>query len=323
MSSTDATGHSLQRRGVFGANVGDRAFRWCLLIFAATVLGLIVVLAYELSRASLPAIRQFGWRFIVSSTWDPVHRVFGALPFIYGTLVSSLLALLIAVPISLGTALFLAELAPRWLRGPVSFLVELLAAVPSVVYGLWGIFVLVPLLRPVEAWLGQHLGVVPLFRGPAYGIGMLAAGLVLAIMVIPFITAVSREVLQSVPVSQREAAYALGATRWEAMRGPVLRYARAGILGGVMLGLGRAVGETMAVTMVIGNRPDISASLFSPGYTLASALANEFLEATVEVHTSALLELALILFAITIVINIVARLMLWSVSRGTTMGVRE
>jgi phosphate transport system permease protein len=323
MSSVTSPAHSLRQRGVFGANASDRAFRWGLFVFAATVLALIVLLGYELARASLPSMRHFGWRFLISSRWDPVHYVFGALPFIYGTLVSSFLALLIAVPVGLGAAVFLAELSPPWLRGPVSFLVELLAAVPSIVYGLWGIFVLLPALRPLQAWLGQHLGFLPLFQGPAYGIGMMAAGLILAIMVIPFITAVSREVLQAVPASQREAAYALGATRWEALRGPVLRYARAGILGAIILGLGRAVGETMAVTMVIGNRPEISSSLFSPSYTLASALANEFLEATVQIHTSALLELALILFAITIVINAVARAMLWSVSRGMAHGVRE
>ncbi|HUT75747.1 MAG TPA: phosphate ABC transporter permease subunit PstC [Armatimonadota bacterium] len=323
MAAPSAPQTSVRRRGLFGANAGDRAFRWGTLLVASSVLALIGVLAYELTTASLPAMRQFGWRFLTTSTWDPVHRVFGALPFIYGTLVSSFLALLLAVPVSLGAALFLAELVPRWLRGPVSFLVELLAAVPSVVYGLWGIFVLVPLLRPAQAWLGQHLGFLPLFQGPPYGIGMLAGGLILAIMITPIITAVSREVLQAVPVSQREAAYALGSTRWEAIRGPVWRYARAGILGAIILGFGRAAGETMAVTMVIGNRPEISASLFSPGYTLASALANEFLEATQTLHTAALLELALILFAITIIINALARLLLWSTAQGMARGVRE
>jgi len=323
MNAASEISRSLKRRGAFGANLGDRVFQWGTLLFAASVLLLILLLGWELSKASLPAMRQFGWGFLTTSTWDPVHEQFGALPFIFGTAVSSLLALLIAVPISLGAALFLAELAPPRLRGPVSFLVELLAAVPSVVSGLWGLLVLAPMLRPVEAWLGQRLGLLPFFQGPAYGIGMLAAGLILAIMVLPIITAVSREVIQAVPVSQREAAYALGATRWEALRGPVFRYARAGILGAIILGLGRAVGETMAVTMVIGNRPEISASLFSPGYTLPSALANEFLEATGELHRSALLELALILLAITIVVNAIARLMLWSVARGTTAGVRE
>jgi len=323
MPSVADVSRSLKRRGVFGANFGNRTFQWGTLLFAASVLLLILLLAYELSRASSDSIRHFGWRFLTTSTWDPVHRIFGALPFIYGTLVSSFLALLLAVPISLGTALFLGELAPRWLRGPVSFLVELLAAVPSVVYGLWGIFVLVPLLRPAQAWLGQHFGFLPFFQGPPYGIGMLAGGLILAIMVIPFITAVSREVLQAVPVSQREAAYALGATRWEAIRGPVFRYARAGILGAIILGLGRALGETMAVTMVIGNRPEISASLFNPAYTMASVLANEFAEATYDLYISALVEIGLLLFAVTIIINAIARLLIWSVARGAREGVRE
>jgi phosphate transport system permease protein len=313
----------VRRRGLFGANAGDRAFRWGTLLFAAVVVALILALGYELTTASRPALREFGWRFLVTSTWDPVHRLFGALPFIYGTLVSSFLALLLAVPVSLGAALLLAELAPQRLRGPVSFLVELLAAVPSVVYGLWGIFVLVPLLRPAQAWLGRHLGFLPLFQGPPYGIGMLAGGLILAIMVTPIITAVAREVLSAVPRSQREAAFALGSTRWEAIRGPVWRYARAGILGAIILGFGRAAGETMAVTMVIGNRPEISASLFSPSQTLASALANEFLEATETLHTSALVELALILFAITIIINAAARLLLWRAAGGAAPGVRE
>jgi len=323
MTSAATTPGSLQKRGPFGANFSDRVFKWSLLIFAATVLALIIALGYELWRSSLPSIHRFGWRFLHTSTWDPVHQVFGALPFIYGTLVSSLIALVVAVPISLGTALFLAELAPRWLRSPVSFLVELLAAVPSVVYGLWGIFVLVPALRPVEAWLGARLGFIPLFQGPPYGIGMLAGGLILAIMILPFIIAVSREVLQAVPVSQREAAYALGSTRWEAIRGPVFRYARAGIIGAIILGLGRALGETMAVTMVIGNRPEISASLFNPAYTMASVLANEFTEATDRLQISVLIEIALILFVLTILINAIARLMIWSVARGAPQAVKE
>lgn len=314
---------SLRRRGLLGANLSDRAFHAVTLVFAACVVALIIGLAWELTRASLPALRHFGWRFLTSSTWDPVRRAFGALPFIYGTLVSSFLALLIAVPISLGTAIFLAELAPRWLQSPVSFLVELLAAVPSIVYGLWGVFVLVPALRPAQVWLNAHFGYIPLFAGAPYGVGMLAAGLILAIMVIPFITAVSREVLAAVPRTQREAAYALGATHWEAIRGPVLRYARAGILGAIILGLGRALGETMAVTMVIGNRPEVSASLFEPAYTMASVLANEFAEATDPLHLGALMEIGLLLFGVTIIVNIVARLMLWRVTRGATGGVRE
>jgi phosphate transport system permease protein len=314
---------SLRQRGILSARFGDRVFKWTTLLFAACVLIVIALLAYLLLADSLPAIREFSWGFLSGRTWDPVHDSFGALPFVYGTVVSSALALLLAVPISLGAALFLAELAPVWLRNPLSFLVELLAAVPSVVYGIWGIFVLVPVLRPLEIWLGMHMGSVPLFSGAPYGIGMLAAGLILAIMVLPIITAVSRDVLRAVPVSQREAAYALGATRWEAIRGPVFRYARAGILGAVILGLGRALGETMAVTMVIGNTPTISASIFDPAYTMPSVLANEFMEATGKLHIAALMEIALLLFVVTIAINAIARLLIWSVARRTHEMVRE
>jgi phosphate transport system permease protein len=313
---------SLRRGGWIGANVGDRIFHWGTLLFAGIVLALIVLLCYELSEASVPAFRRFGWGFIVSSDWDPVKLEFGALPFIFGTLVSSFVALLIAVPISLGAAIFLAELAPPASRGPVSFVVELLAAVPSVVYGLWGIFVLLPLIRPVELWLGEYLGFLPFFQGPPLGIGMMAAGVILAIMIIPYITAVSREVIQAVPVSQREAAYALGSTRWEAIRGPVFRYARPGLLGAIILGLGRALGETMAVTMLIGNVNRISASLFEPGATMASVIANEFAEATDPLHIASLVEIGLLLFVLTIIVNAIARLMVWSV-RGGREAVRE
>jgi len=305
------------------ANLSDRVFRWGTMLFALAVIVVIVLLAYELTRSARPTLLHFGWAFPVRSVWDPVHHQFGAWPFLWGTLFSSLLALLIAVPISLGAAVFLAELAPPWLRNPVSFLVELLAAVPSVVYGLWGIFVLVPALRPVEGWLGQRLGFLPLFQGPPYGLGMLAAGLILAIMILPIITAVSREVLLAVPRTQREAAYALGSTHWEALRGPVFRYARAGIIGAIILGLGRALGETMAVTMVIGNTPTTSLSLFSPAYTMPSVLANEFAEATGNLHISALMEIALLLFGVAVLINAIARLLLWSVGRGAPRGVRE
>ena len=314
---------SLRQRGIFTGRFGDRVFKWTTLVFAVCVIAIVSLLAYLLVTEALPAIRRFGWSFLRGSTWDPVHDVYGALPFVYGTVVSSALALLLAVPISLGAAVFLAELAPPRLRNPLSFLIELLAAVPSVVYGIWGIFVLVPFLRPVEAWLGMRFGFVPLFSGPPYGIGMLAAGLIMAIMVLPIITAVSRDVLRAVPMSQREAAYALGATRWEAIRGPVFRYARAGILGAIILGLGRALGETMAVTMVIGNTPTISASIFDPAYTMPSVLANEFMEATGKLHISALMEIALLLFVVTIIINAIARLLIWSVARGVQGGVRE
>jgi phosphate transport system permease protein len=248
---------------------------------------------------------------------------FGALPFIYGTLLSSLLALLIAVPLSLGAAIFLAELAPSWIRPPIAFLIEMLAAVPSVVYGLWGIFVLVPWLRDwVQPALGRTLGFLPLFQGPPYGIGMLAAGIILSIMVMPFITSVSREVLLAVPGSQREAALGLGATRWETTRIAVLRYGRSGLIGAILLGLGRALGETMAVTMVIGNRPEIAASLFAPGYTMASVLANEFTEATSDLYVSALVEIGLLLLLVTVVVNGFAKLLVWSVG-GPVRGTRE
>jgi phosphate transport system permease protein len=272
-------------------------------------------MAFEMYRGSHLSIEKFGWSFLTTSTWDPVQDQFGALPFIFGTLGSSLLALLIALPLSLGVAVFLSELCPRWLEQPLSFVVELLAAIPSIVYGLWGVFVLVPWLRiTVEPFLRKSLGYIPLFSGPAYGFGMLASGLILAIMVLPIITSISRDVLKSIPSLQREAAFALGATRWETTR-IVLRSARSGILGATLLGLGRAVGETMAVTMVIGNRPEIAASLFSPAYSMASVLANEFAEATTEIYTHALIEIALVLFVITVILNALARLIVWSLTR--------
>ena len=280
---------------------------WLVLALAG---GLLLALGWE----SWAAIRAFGLRFLITSHWDPVAGEFGALPFIYGTLVSSLLALLIAVPLSLGAAIFLAELAPSWVRPPVAFVIEMLAAVPSVVYGLWGIFVLVPWLRDwVQPALARTLGFLPLFQGPPYGIGMLAAGLILAIMIVPYITSVSREVLLAVPGSQREAALGLGATRWETTRIAVLRYGRSGLIGAILLGLGRALGETMAVTMVIGNRPEVALSLFAPGYTMASVLANEFTEATSDLYVSALVEIGLLLLVVTVAVNGLARLLVWSV----------
>ena len=304
------------------SGLGDRVYRtlilasvWLVLLLAG---GLIVALCWE----SWAAIRAFGFRFLVTSHWDPVAGEFGALPFVYGTLVSSLLALMIAVPLSLGAAVFLAELAPTWIRPPVAFLIEMLAAVPSVVYGLWGIFVLVPWLRDwVQPALGRSLGFLPLFQGPPYGIGMLAAGLILSIMIVPYITSVSREVLLAVPGSQREAALGLGATRWETTRIAVLRYGRSGLIGAILLGLGRALGETMAVTMVIGNRPEVSVTLFAPGYTMASVLANEFTEATSDLYVSALVEIGLLLLVVTVLVNGLARLLVWSVG-GPARGAR-
>jgi phosphate transport system permease protein len=291
---------------------GDSVFRGLLRGAALVLIVLVVAMVVTMTITGWPAIRAFGVRFLYTSSWDPVRDEFGALPFIYGTLVSSLLALVFAVPLGLGAAVFRAELAPRWARGPVSFLIEILAAIPSVVYGLWGIFVLAPWLRVwVQPMLGRTLGFLPLFQGPPYGVGMLAAGIILAIMVVPFITAVSREVLMAVPNTQREAALALGATRWETTRMAVLRYGKSGLIGAILLGLGRALGETMAVTMVIGNRPEISASLFAPGYTMASVIANEFTEATGDLYLSALIEVGLALFAVTVLVNALARVLVW------------
>lgn len=298
----------------------DRCFRSTTLVLALLVPVILLILCITLYHSALPALHRFGGHFITRSIWDPVHDEYGVLFAIFGTIVSCALALVVAVPISLGTAIFLAELAPQWLRQPLSFLIELLAAVPSIIYGLWGVFVLVPVLRIVELWLGAHAGMIPLFQGPPYGIGMLAAGLILAIMILPYITSVSREIIQTVPNPQREAAYALGATRWEVIRGPVLRYVRSGILGAIILGLGRALGETMAVTMVIGNRPEISASLFTPAYTMPSLLANEFAEATGDLHLSSLVEVAFTLVIITLIVNGIARLLIWSVAKNDRQG---
>lgn len=297
-------------------NYGDFFFRLLTAAFAALVVFTLVAMAAEMTDASGAAISEFGLGFITGTDWNPVRDEFGALPFIYGTVVSSLLALLISVPISLGVAIFLSELAPAWMRAPVGFLVELLAAVPSVVYGLWGIFALAPFLRgTVEPFLGKTLGFLPLFQGPHQGFGMLAGGIILAIMITPTVSSVSREVLRAVPASLREGALALGATRWETVRMAVLPYAKSGIVGAVILGLGRALGETMAITMVIGNRAEISASLFAPSYTMASVIANEFTEATGDLYLAALAEIGLLLFVVTVLLNIVARLLVWRVGR--------
>jgi phosphate transport system permease protein len=296
-------------------NVGDAVFKNLSLLFALAVFGIVILMAFEMVRGSLPSMEAFGWKFLTSSTWDPVQDQYGSLPFVYGTVVSSLLALVIALPLGLAVATLLSELAPRWLERPMSFLVELLAAIPSIVYGLWGIFVLVPWIRSTaEPLLEEALGFLPLFHGAHYGFGMLAAGLILAIMILPIIISISRDVLRSVPHSQREAALALGATRWETTR-IVLSSARSGILGATLLGLGRAVGETMAVTMVIGNRAEISASLFNPSHSMASVIANEFSEATSPLYVSSLIEIALLLFVVTVVLNAIARLIVWSVAK--------
>ncbi|MGH9492139.1 MAG: phosphate ABC transporter permease subunit PstC [Terriglobales bacterium] len=306
------------RRGLRTGQLADRVFRAAMLACGLSVIAIVVLIVAELFEGSRMAINEFGFKFFVGSQWDPVSGEFGALPFVYGTVVSSLLALMLAVPLALGVAVFVTEICPRPLRAAVSFASELLAAIPSVIYGLWAIFVLVPLLRQyVEPWLMAHLGWSGLFEGPPYGIGMLAAGVILAIMIVPVISSITREVMVAVPRHQREAVLALGATRWEMIRVGVLRNARAGIVGAIILGLGRALGETMAVTMVIGNRPEIAKSLLAPGYTLASVIANEFSEATDDLYLSALFEIGLALFLVTIIVNALARLLVWSVTRGT------
>lgn len=297
------------------SNVGDSLFKILTQFFAFVILLLIAVMAYEMYTNSRLSIEQFGWKFFINSVWDPVQEEYGALPFIYGTLVSSVIALVIALPLSLGIAITLSEMTPPWLEKPLSFLVELLAGIPSIVYGLWGFFVMVPWIREsVEPLLSEYLGFLPLFRGAPYGVGMLAAGMILSIMILPIISSISRDILNAVPRSQTEAALALGSTKWEATK-IALSYSRSGIIGAVMLGFGRAFGETMAVTMVIGNRPTISASLFDPGYTMASVLANEFTEATTPMYLSALMEIALVLFIVAIIVNSFARLLVWSVTK--------
>ncbi len=296
--------------------IGDRVFRFVTMAFALLIAGLTVLIIIEMARNSTLSFSKFGLSFIWREIWDPVREEFGALPFIYGSAVTSIIGLLIAVPVSIGVAVFLTEHAPRSLATPISFIVQLLAAIPSVVYGLWGIFVLAPLLREhIYPALQSTLGFLPIFQGNLNGLGLMTAGIILSIMVVPIITSVTTDVLGAVSSSQREASLALGATRWEATL-VVLQNAKSGITGAIILGLGRAVGETMAVTMVIGNRPEISASLFDPSYTIASAIANEFTEATTETYRHALVELGLILFIITFIINATARLLVWGVTRG-------
>ncbi|MBI3542956.1 MAG: phosphate ABC transporter permease subunit PstC [Deltaproteobacteria bacterium] len=290
---------------------GDRVFAGILKIPAAGLALLLLSIAYFLYRAASPVIVKHGWAFLTSSTWDPVRDVYGALPVIYGTVVSSFIAIVIATPLSVGVALFLTEIAPRRTGRVFGFLVEMLAAIPSVVYGLWGIFVLAPWLRTsVEPFFKTWLGFLPFFSGPPYGVGMLAAGIILAVMITPTISSIAREVFSAIPLQQREAALGIGATRWEMMRLAVLQSSRRGLTGAVILGLGRALGETMAVTMIIGNRHEVSLSLFAPGSTMASIIANEYAEATTDTHVAALVEVGLVLFAVTFVINSIARLFL-------------
>jgi phosphate transport system permease protein len=297
----------------------DSTFGGLMLVSALSIFVIVALILWVLIHDSQLSIHTFGWKFFKSSAWDPVNGSFGALPFIYGTLVSSFLALLIAVPLSLCVSIFVLDICPPVLRGPISFLTELLAAIPSVVYGLWALVVLVPIMRDnVGPLLEKWLGWTGLFAEPNFGVGMLTASVVLAIMIFPIISSISRDVMKAVPIHQREAALALGATRWEMLRIGVLRNARIGIVGAVILGLGRALGETIAVTMVIGNHPDIVKNLFNPAYTLASVIANEFTEATGDLYVSALIEIGLALFLVTIVVNAIARILVWAVTRGTS-----
>src|SRR6266849_935830 len=307
------------RRKIYlkSSRFADAGFRYLMLGCALSVLAIVVLIVRELIIRSTLSLHAFGLKFFFRQAWDPVNGDFGALPFIYGTLVSSLLAVLLAVPLSVGVATFTTELCPRRLRAALSYVVELLAAIPSVIYGFWGVYFLIPFLRfYVEPFLAKYLGWTGLFGGPQLGMGMLAAGIILAIMIIPIITSITREVMSAVPTQQREGVLALGATRWEMIRVGVLRNARTGILGAIILGLGRALGETMAVTMLIGNNQEIAKSLFAPGYSLASVIANEFSEAADDLYRSALVEIGLALFLITLVVNIVAQLMVWSITRG-------
>jgi phosphate transport system permease protein len=301
---------------------GERGFRFAIGAFAVLLVATVAAIGVELTRQSWLSLSRFGLNFWLTSTWDPVAGEFGALPFIWGTLYSSLLALLIATPIALGIAVFVSELCPAWLRNPLVFVTELLAAIPSIVYGLWGIFVLVPAVRQLETATPDSLRQLPLFSGPPVGVGMLSAALILAIMVIPFTSSVAREVLKTVPVAQREAAYALGATRFEAIR-TAMFFARTGIIGAVMLGFGRALGETMAVTMVIGNSPRVSASLFAPQYTMAAVIANEFTEAADDLYLHALIEIGLVLFIITLGVNSASRLLIWAMGRPAKPATRR
>lgn len=314
------TARSLRRRS---RRFDERLFRLVTGSFAVALIGLVIATGATLISESRLSISQFGWSFWRSASWNPVAGQFGALPFIWGTLYSSIVALAISTPIALGIAVYVSEVAPPAVRRPLVFLTELLAAIPSIVYGLWGLFVLVPFVRRLESATPEWLQSIPLFSGPPIGVGMLSAALILAIMVVPYTSSVAREVLNAVPQAQREGAYALGATRWEAIR-MALFYARSGIAGAIMLGFGRALGETMAVTMVIGNSPQISASLYAPQYTMAAVLANEFAEATSDLHLHALVEIGLVLFIITLIVNLLSRGLIWSLTqRKRPVGIRR
>ncbi|MEI7998006.1 MAG: phosphate ABC transporter permease subunit PstC [Candidatus Omnitrophota bacterium] len=304
-------------------DTSDIFFKYFLALFPCLILLLVGGILYQLLSSSSLAIHKFGFKFFASRTWDPVIDEFGALPFIFGTCLTSFLALLIAVPIGVGSAIYLAEYAPSSVSKAISMLIDLLAAIPSVIYGLWGIFVLVPLMRNnVQPFLGKYLGFLPFFQGPNYGVGVLSASIILAIIIVPFIISISREVIMTVPKVYKEASYALGATRWETIQKVILAHAKVGIFGAIILALGRAIGETMAVTMIIGNNPNMTFSLFSPGYTLASVIANEFSEATSEMYLSALIEIGLVLFIVSIVVNILARLLIWTVTSGESLALK-
>ena len=295
---------------------GDEIVRLITFLFAASVVLVTILLVYELWIGSALPRHKFGFHFLVTSVWDPIFDQFGALPFIYGTLVTAGVALFLAVPLGIGAAIFLAELAPATVSDTLEFFIDLLAAVPSVIYGLLGVFIVIPMMREyIQPALKKYLGFLPLFQGPAYGVGFLTAGIVLAIMVIPYIISVSREVLLSVPRDQREAALGLGSTRWESTWKVVVPFARTGIMGSIFLALARALGETMAVTMVVGNTPTISASLFAPGYSIAAVIANEFTEATGDLYLQSLIELGLVLFLLTFILNGLARLLIVATSQ--------
>ena len=301
---------------------GDLIFRVITTLFAFSILMILAIMLVEMTVESMPSIRKFGWKFITGTEWDAVQGIFGALPYLYGSVVSSVLALALATPLSIGAAVFITEICPKRWGAMIAPLVELLAAIPSVIYGLWGVLVMAPWLQStVEPFLSEHFGFLPFFQGAPYGVSMLAAIFILMIMVVPIITSITREVLLAVPLSQKEAAIALGATRWETIMIAVLPYGKSGILGAAILGLGRAVGETMAVTMVIGNAPKISLSLLSPAYTMPSVIANEFAETTSKLHGSALMEIGLILLVVTLIINALARMLIWSVSKSAGGGV--
>ncbi len=318
------TGVSQIRRGKKSRHrIWDAGFKWSTFLFGLLILLLFVWIVVVLTRESSQSFKAFGFGFIFSQDWNPVKGVFGALPFIFGTVVSSVIAIIIAAPISIGVALFITEMSPKWLKRPVGFMIELLAAIPSILYGLWGLFILVPFIRDwLQKPLSKILGDFPLFTGAPIGLGMLTAGILLAIMIIPIITALTRDIISVVPSLQKEGYMALGATKWEIIWKIILPYSRPGILGACILGLGRALGETMAVTMVIGNRAEIKASLFAPGHSMAAVIANEFTEATESIYLSSLIEIGLLLFLVTLVLNVAARFLIWTVARGPKGGTR-